>query len=98
MVVNVCFIFSCFLCGVNNGSTQVFADEVIDDTYKAKDFIGKGIDLSANHVIDTDHCVNYSIFSSNIEEIYYSNYKTNFHQQFILIIIIQTCLNQWLLI
>ena len=78
MVVNVCCIFSCFLCGVNNGSTQVFADEVIDDTYKAKDFIGKGIDLSANHVIDTDHCVNYSIFSSNIEEIYYSNYKTKF--------------------
>ena len=62
MVVNVCCIFSCFLCGVNNGSTQVFADEVIDDTYKAKDFIGKGIDLSANHVIDTDNCVNYSIF------------------------------------
>ncbi len=78
MVVNVCCIFSCFLCGVNNGSTQVFADEVIDDTYKAKDFIGKGIDLSANHVIDTDHCVNYSIFSSNIEEIYYSNNKTKF--------------------
>ena len=42
----------------------------IADSEKAKDFIGKGIDLSANHVIDTDHCVNYSIFSSNIEEIY----------------------------